>query len=98
MPDIIISPANVQRLCDAGAKYMLTAPMQYFNGTMTITVTEKWASFKEAHRRACSLRETENNLPCANIYFDHNDAEKTRYDLDDEGVLVMLYLILSEVE
>lgn len=96
MPDIIITPANKQRLCDAGGQYMLTAPMQYFNGTLTYAVTSACPSFNDAYNKAKRLRETEHHLPCANIYFIHDDANHTRYDLDDDDVLVMLYLILSE--
>lgn len=94
--DIIIRPADKQRLCDVGGKYILTVPMQYFNGTLTAYVTSACSSFNEAYTRAKQLRETENHLPGANLYFIHDDADRTKYDLDDDNVLVMLYLILSD--
>jgi hypothetical protein len=98
MYDIIITPANKLRLCDTGGKYMLTVPMQYFNGTLTANVTSACSSFNDAYNQAKKLRETENHLPDAKLYFIHNDIENTRYDLDDDNVLVMLYLILSDHE
>jgi hypothetical protein len=75
-------------------KYEVVIPLTYFNQIYSVSMYAP--TFKDAYHDAKDHISKQPYLKDAKFYYLDQDAQRSKYDLWDDGIVMMLILLLSE--